>query len=54
MKQIIFIKDYSVLTTSGATKHYPASNMIINCPDDEKAQEVIDRGFAVAVDMGVE
>lgn len=54
MKPIKFIKDYSVRATSGATKHYPASNMVINCPNDEKAQEVIDRGFAVAVDMGVE
>jgi hypothetical protein len=50
MKLIKFIKDYSVLTTSGKTKHYPASDVVINCPDDEKAQEVIDRGFAVAVE----
>jgi len=49
MKPIKFIKDYSVLTTSGATKHYPASDVVINCPNEEKAQDVIDRGFAVAV-----
>jgi|GEM_PF-1984586 len=51
MKPIKFIKDYSVLTTGGIKKHYPASNMVINCPNDEKAQEVIDRGFAVAVEV---
>jgi hypothetical protein len=52
MKPIKFIKDYSVLTTSAATKNYPASDVVIFCPDDRKAQEVIDRGFAVAA--GVE
>jgi len=50
MKPIKFIKDYSVLTTSGETKHYPASDVVINCPDDEKAQDVINRGFAVEVE----
>ena len=53
MKLIKFIKDYSTRTASGETKHYPASNAVINCPDDRKAQEVIDRGFAVPIDMGV-
>lgn len=50
MKPIKFIKDYRVLTSSGEEKHYPASDVVINCPDDRKAQEVIDRGFAVAVE----
>jgi hypothetical protein len=49
MKQIKFVKDYSVLLASQETKIYH-KDMIVNCRNDEKAQELIDRGFAVAVE----
>lgn len=48
MKKIKFVKDYSVLLASQETKIYQ-KGLIISCRDEEKAQQMIDRGFAVAV-----
>lgn len=48
MKKIKFIKDYSILLASQETKIYH-KDQIVNCRDEEKAQQMIDRGFAVAV-----
>ncbi len=48
MKQIKFVKDYSVLLASQGTKIYH-KDQIVNCRNEEKAQEMIDRGFAVEV-----
>jgi hypothetical protein len=49
MKKIKFIKDYSILLASQETKIYHKDS-IINCRNEEKAQQMIDRGFAVAVE----
>lgn len=49
MKKIKFVRDYSVLLASQETKIY-RKDMIVNCRNEEKAQQVIDRGFAVAVE----
>jgi len=48
MKKIKFVKDYSILLASQETKIYH-KDLIVNCRNEEKAQEMIDRGFAVAV-----
>lgn len=48
MKKIAFIKDYSVLLASQETKIYHKGD-IVNCRNDEKAQEMISRGFAMEV-----
>lgn len=48
MKQIKFVKDYSILLASQETKIYH-KDQIVNCRNEEKAQEMIDRGFAVEV-----
>ncbi len=49
MKQIKFVKDYSVLLASQETKIYH-KDQIVNCRDEAKAQKMIDRGFAVEVE----
>jgi hypothetical protein len=49
MKKIKFVKDYSILLASQETKIYH-KDMIVNCRNEEKAQEMIDRGFAVEVE----
>jgi hypothetical protein len=49
MKKIKFVKDYSVLLASQEIKIYH-KDMIVNCRNENKAQEMIDRGFAVAVE----
>jgi hypothetical protein len=49
MKKIKFVKDYSILLASQETKIYH-KDQIVNCRNDEKAQEMIDRGFAVEVE----
>ena len=49
MKQIKFVKDYSVLLADQDTKIYH-KDQIVNCRDEEKAQKVIDRGYAVEVE----
>lgn len=49
MKKIKFVKDYSILLASQETKIYH-TDTTVNCRNDEKAQKMIDRGFAVAVD----
>lgn len=48
MKKIKFVRDYKVLLASQKTTIYHAGD-IINCRGDEKAQQMIDRGFAVEV-----
>ena len=48
MKTIKFIKDYKILLASQETKIYH-KDLIVNCRNEEKAQQMIDRGFAVAV-----
>lgn len=48
MKKIRFVKDYKILLASQEMKIYHAGDLI-NCRDDEKAQQMIDRGFAVEV-----
>jgi hypothetical protein len=49
MKKIKFVKDYSVLLASQETKIY-RKDTIVNCRNEEKAQQMIDRGFAVGVE----
>ena len=49
MKKIKFVKDYSVLLASQETKIYH-KDLIVNCRNEEKAQQMIDRGFAVEVE----
>ena len=49
MKKIKFVKDYSVLLASQETKIYH-KDQIVNCRNEGKAQEMIDRGFAVEVE----
>lgn len=49
MKKIKFVNDYSILLASQETKIYH-KDQIVNCRNDEKAQEMIDRGFAVEVE----
>jgi len=49
MKKIKFVKDYSVLLASQETKIYH-KDQIVNCRNEEKAQMMIDRGFAVEVE----
>lgn len=49
MKKIKFVTDYSILLASQETKIYH-KDQIVNCRNDEKAQEMIDRGFAVEVE----
>ena len=49
MKKIKFVKDYSVLLASQETKIYHMG-MIVDCRNEEKAQQMIDRGFAVEVE----
>ena len=46
--KIKFIKDYSILLASQETKIYH-KDLIVNCKNDEKARDMIDRGFAVEV-----
>jgi len=46
--KIHFLKDYSILLASQETKIYHAG-MTVDCKNDEKAQGLIDRGFAEAV-----
>jgi hypothetical protein len=48
MKKIKFVKDYSILLASQETKIYH-KDLIVNCRNEEKAQDMIDRGYAVAV-----
>lgn len=47
--KIKFLKDYSVLLGTQETKIYH-KDLIVDCRDDEKAQKMIDRGFAVEVE----
>ena len=49
MKKIKFVKDYSALLASQETKIYH-KDQIVNCRNEEKAQKMIDRGFAVEVE----
>lgn len=49
MKKIKFVKDYSILLASQETKIY-RKDLIVNCRDEEKAQKMIDLGFAVDVE----
>lgn len=49
MKKIKFVKDYSILLASQETKIYH-KDQIVNCRNEEKAQQMIDRGFAVEVE----
>ena len=46
--KIKFIKDYSVLLADQDTKIY-RKDQIVNCRDDEKAQKMIDRGYAIRI-----
>jgi hypothetical protein len=46
--QIKFVQDYATLLASQETKIYH-KDMVVNCRNEEKAQQMIDRGFAVAV-----
>ena len=46
--KIRFLKDYEILLASQATKIYH-EGMIVNCKNEEMAQQMIDRGFAEAV-----
>lgn len=48
-KKIKFVKDYKKLLASQETKIYRAGT-IVNCRDEEKAQQMIDRGFAVEME----
>lgn len=48
-KKIKFVKDYKKLLASQETKIY-RKDTIVNCRDEEKAQKVIDRGYAVEVE----
>lgn len=48
MKKIRFLRDYSILLASQMIKIYHRGD-IINCRDDEKAQTMINRGFAEEV-----
>lgn len=43
---IYFVKDYSIRTASGETKVYLESANI-NCRDDEKALNLIKRGYCI-------
>ena len=47
--RIKFIKDYSVLLADQDTKIYH-KDQIVNCRDEEKAQKMIDRGYAKKVE----
>lgn len=49
MKRIKFVKDYAILLGSQETKIYH-KDLIVNCRNEEKAQQMIDRGFAVEVE----
>jgi hypothetical protein len=49
MKKIKFVKDYSVLLVSQETKIYH-KDQIVNCRNEEKAQQMIDQGYAVEVE----
>lgn len=46
MKKIKFVKDNSILLASQETKIYHAGQRV-TCRNDEKAQEMIDRGYAI-------
>lgn len=48
MKKITFVKDYKITLASQETKIYHKGD-IVNCRNDEKAQEMISRGFAMEV-----
>lgn len=48
-KKIKFVKDYSVLLASQETKIYH-KDQIVNCRDEEKAQKMINMGYAVVVE----
>lgn len=48
-KKIKFVKDYSALLASQETKIYH-EGQIVNCRNEEKAQQMIARGFAVEVE----
>ena len=49
MKKIKFVKDYKTLLASQEIKVY-TEGMVVDCRNEEKAQEMIDRGFAVEVE----
>ena len=49
MKKIKFVKDYKILLASQETKIY-RKDTVVNCRNEEKAQQMIDRGFAVEVE----
>ena len=49
MKKIKFVKDYSILLASQETKIYH-KDQIVNCRNEEKAQKMIDQGYAVEVE----
>ena len=49
MKKIQFVKDYEVLLAGQETKIYH-KDQIVNCRNEEKARQMIDRGFAVEVE----
>lgn len=53
MRKIAFVKDYKITLASQETKIYHKGD-VVNCRNEEKAQEMISRGFAVAVDAGGE
>lgn len=46
---IKFIRDYKILLASQEMKIY-REGLTMNCRNEEKARDVISRGFAVAVD----
>jgi len=46
--KIHFLKDYHILLASQETTVYLAGT-VVDCKNDEKAQGLIDRGFAEAV-----
>jgi hypothetical protein len=45
--RIKFVQDYSVLLASQETKIYH-KDQIVNCRNEEKAQQMIDQGYAIA------
>lgn len=48
MMKIKFVKDYSILLASQETKIYH-KDAVVNCQNDEKAADLVQRGFAVEV-----
>lgn len=49
MMKIKFVKDYSILLASQETKIYH-KDQVVNCRNDEKAADLVARGFAVGVE----